>query len=215
MLYKLDISKARDTLIEKAFRDSMNDLKKFYGINWIKNIPRILLVQDRFSIDVFFGEKTEPWIVGWADKRYRLIYVLDRKNLETESSHTYTKESYIALIKHELSHLFYGIHSKKKQGPAWLSEGVALYTAGQNEMRTKPHKFKVFLSFYNEGGAPVYGEAGFVIELLVKRYGKRKLLRLLKSLQNISSEKQFNESFHKIYGFQMSYKKMNELLSEK
>ncbi|MDO8470217.1 MAG: hypothetical protein Q7S84_04375 [bacterium] len=209
MLYKLSLVKSGDRFIERIFHESMKDLGKFYGITWTTNTPKIVFLKDRKSIDLLRAKKTEPWLVGWADDRMRIVFVLDKKELERYSSHTYSKDYYHSLIKHELSHLFYKILSAGKQGPVWLSEGVAIYTSGQNKLKIKPSKFKNFLSFYNRGGSGVYEESGFVVEILVKRFGKNKLLKLIKSLEDVSNEKQFNKLFQKIYKFQISYKSIS------
>ena len=210
MLYKLSITKSGDRFIERVFHQSMKDLGKFYSINWTTNMPKIVFLKDRKSIDLLRAKKTEPWLVGWADDRMRIIFVLDKKELEKHSSHKYSKDYYHSLIKHELSHLFYKILSAGKQGPVWLSEGVAIYTSGQNKLKTKPNKFKKFLTFYNHGGSEVYEESGFVIEMLVKKFGKNKLLKLIKFLRNVSNEKQFNKLFKKTYKFKISYKSVNK-----
>ncbi|MDD4761827.1 MAG: hypothetical protein PHZ25_02300 [Candidatus Pacebacteria bacterium] len=210
MIYKLSLAKSNDKFIKKIFQESMKDLGEFYGINWTTNTPKIILLEDRKSIDLLHVKKTESWLVGWADNNMRIVFILDKKNFEKFSSHKYSTAGYSALIKHELSHLFYKILSEGKFGPAWLSEGVAIYTSGQNKLKTKPREFKNFMSFYAKGGSEVYKESGFAVELLVKKFGKNKLFELIKSLQSISNENQFNKTFKKIYGFQISYKVMNK-----
>ena len=209
MLYKLNLIKFREKSIEQNFHKSMKELRKFYGINWIKNTPKIILVKDRKSINLLRAQETEPWLVGWANDKARIVFVLDRNNFEQESSHKYSKERYSALIKHELSHLFYYILSGSTYFPKWLVEGVAIYTSGQNKLKQKPDKLKNFLEFYKKSGSEVYAESGFVVETLVKNFGKNKLLKLIKSLRNVSNEKQFNKIFQKIYGFKMNYQNIN------
>jgi len=211
MIYKLNLIKSQDKLIERVFHKSMKELGEFYGINWIINTPKVFLIKDRKTIDSLHAKKTEPWLVGWTNNTARIVFVLDKKNLEKQSSHKYSEEYYSSLIKHELSHLFYGILSANKQGPIWLSEGMAIYTSGQTKSRARPSEFKNFLMFYAKSGSGVYAESGFVVETLVKKFGKNKLLELIKFLRDISDEKQFNRIFKKIYGFSMSYKSINKL----
>lgn len=211
MIYKLALTKSSDRFIEKIFHESMKDLGKFYGINWTKNTPKIFLLKDRKSIDLFGIRKTEPWLVGWADYDMRTVFLLDKKGLERHSTHKYSVGYYSSLIKHELSHLFYKMLSSGKWGPRWLSEGVAIYTSGQNELKRGPSEFKNFLSFYAKGGPEVYAESGFVVGTLIKKFGKNKLLELIKSLRSVSNEEQFNKVFKKTYGFKISYKAMIQL----
>lgn len=215
MIYKLDIIKSSDKFIESVSNKAMKNLGNFYGIHWTKNKPKIVLIRDRQSIDFLHANKTEPWLVAWADARARIVFVLDKESLEKHSSHKYSKEYYASLIKHELSHLFYRILSQNRSGPAWLSEGVAIHTSGQNKLKPKLSKFKTFLNFYNQSGVGVYSESGFVVELLVKKFGKDKLLELIKSLRNVSGEKQFNQAFSEIYKFQISYESVNNFLNIK
>ncbi len=209
MVYKLSLTKSSDRFVEGVFCKSMKDLGKFYAIHWTTNTPKIVLLKDRKTIDLLRARKTEPWLVGWANGEMRIVFVLDRRSLGKYSSHKYSKEHYSSLIKHELSHLFYKILTGDKRGPVWLSEGVAIYTSGQHKSRTVPSEFKNFLTFYSHGGSGVYAESGFVVEILVRNFGKNKLLKLIKSLRSISDEKQFNRVFKRIYGFQISYRSIN------
>ena len=190
----------------------MRDLERFYKMKWRKNTPRIMVVNDRKTIDALKGEKTESWLVGWTNRRNDL-FVLNLKNFSKESRHRYSKEQYRALIKHELSHLF--IHALAQDNhryrPIWLHEGIAVYTAGQTKFKKKPLKFHEFLKFYSRSSSGVYQEAGFFIELLVKNFGKNKLLRLVKSLKYISSKKQFEATFRRIFGFKLNYGAVNKL----
>ncbi|MCL5733819.1 MAG: hypothetical protein M1334_04175 [Patescibacteria group bacterium] len=210
MIYKLTLIESQDNFIKETYRQSMKELSNFYGINWIMNTPKIILLKDRKSINLLRVKKTEPWLVGWADERMRIIFMLGKKNFNKESSNKYSDEYYSSLIKHELSHLFYRILSSSKSGPIWLSEGVAIYTSGQTKLKARPKKFNNFLSFYNQGGSGVYAESGFVVEMLVKKFGKNKMLKLIKSLRDISGDKQFNGAFRKIYGFTLNYKEINK-----
>jgi hypothetical protein len=208
MIYK--INSIKDQFVQKIVDKSMKDLGEFYGINWTKNTPKIIIVEDRKTINTLRDCKTEPWFVAWADKS-RNIFILNKENLEEQSSHKYSIEYYSSLIKHEISHLFFNILSNNKSYPIWLCEGVAIYTSGQTKLKKVPSKFKTFLNFYNKGGSEVYGEAGFVIELLVKKFGKNKLLKLIKAVKGITDQKQFQKTFLKIYGFKISYDSINGL----
>lgn len=210
MIYK--IIPTKNDFLEKVHTESIADLNKFYEIDWVYNLPKIITVNDRKTIDLLRQRKTEAWEVGWADGKS--IYVLDKENFEKESSHKYSDETYSALVKHELSHCFYHILSNNVPKPIWLNEGVAIYTSGQNQFKKRPTEFKKFLQFYNEGGGDVYSEAGFVVETLIKKYGKVKLLELIKRLENTKSENDFTVLFKTIYDFEPAYENFNNLLKE-
>jgi len=210
MIYKL--KERKDRFIEKVYKDSMRDLNRFYGFNWTYGRPNVIIPESRKQIDQLKDTKTERWVVGWSSGQF--IYVLDRKNYDKESSNKYSVTSYTATIKHELSHAFYNIKSNGKNTPRWLCEGVAIYTSGQNKLKRPIDKFTNFLCFYENGGKDIYRESGFAVEILVKKYGKKKLLKLISSLNTVNNNKNFCKLFKKIYNFLPSYDNFNSLLKE-
>jgi len=172
-----------------------------------------MTVANRRQIDELHGIKTEPWVVGWT--RDPVLFLLDRKFFETESNHKYSDEEYSALIKHELSHLFFGkIVGKRYYSPAWFSEGVAICSSGQLELKKRPTEFRSFLDFTEKGGSGVYGESGFVIELLLhQNNGKEKLLRLINSLKQMRTNDEFIAKFNELFSIELSYKNVNKLFN--
>lgn len=210
MIFKISSSKNKE--LEEFYEKSMKDLGTFFGVNWKYNRPRLMLVRDRTTINNLRDQKTEDWVVGWVNKGD--FYVLDRNNYEKESCHKYSKKEYFCLIKHELAHLFSHILSRNTHNPKWLWEGVATYVSGQNELKKPVTKFHDFLKFYTQSGKGIYRESGFAVELLVKKFGKQKLLRLIKSLPKANTKIKFNKLFKKIYGKNSTYKFFNELLKD-
>ncbi len=205
------INAAKEDYYENILKKSIDDLNSFYGINWVHHLPRVVIVPDRATIDMLKSEKTQSWVVGWSDGR--TSYVLDKDNLEKESSHKYKPDTYFALLKHEVSHNFYHIVSGGQYKPMWLCEGVAIYTSGQNKEKKKPNKFSSFLEFTDKGGEGVYTESGFVVQLLVDKFGKPKMLELIKNLKSVGQGKTFDALFNDIYGFALSYEEFNKLYS--
>ena len=210
MIYKL--KEERDGFIEGVYKDSMGDLNSFFGIKWTFSKPNLVIVENRKEIDKLKNMKTERWVVGWSENK--TIYILDRNNFEKESSHKYITEEYIALIKHEMSHAFFSVLSNCIQRPIWFNEGVAIYTSGQNKFKRPILKFEKFLDFYENGGKEVYSESGFAVELLVKKFGKKKLLNLISKLDTAGNKADFSKLFKKIYGFSPTYKEFNFLLKK-
>lgn len=213
MIFK--IKQAKDKFLEKAYNDAMKDLNVFYGIGWVRNCPNIFIVENRKDIDDLKKFKTESWIVGWTSGWD--VFILNEGKMGKESERKYTKKEYEALLKHELSHLFFGVMSGtigKKPFPVWLCEGVAIYTA-DIQFKKPVKEFNAFLNFYENHGQEVYSEAGFFIEILVKKFGKTKLLDLIKSLKTIKTKKDFDKTFNKIYGFKLGYKEINKLHNAK
>lgn len=201
MIYK--ISKTTHLKLEQVYKNSMEELDQFFQIDWKLNRPHIILVPDRKTIDSLKGQKTEDWIVGWAGSGN--VYLLEDKNFEKESNHKYSDEEYFALIKHELAHCFSNIVSNFSGKPTWLLEGISIYLSGQNKLKTKPKKFEKFIEFFNKSGKEVYSESGFAVMFLVEKYGKEKLLNLLKESKKSESPENFSNLFRSIYGFELSY----------
>lgn len=205
-----ELKPKKDKFIEEAYEKAMKELVKFYGVTWTKNTPNIIIWKNRKAINQFKKIKTENWFVGEADGRN--IFLLDRKNYEKESCHKYSDERYAQLIKHELSHLFFSILSGGGETPYWLNEGITLYSAEQTKDFPEIKNFGNFLKYYSHSGGETYfHESGLFIELLIKKFGKQKILKLIKSLQKINSEKDFKKEFKKVYGFNLNYKEINNL----
>ncbi len=208
----LKIETFEDEFIDKICRESIDDLNKFYEINWVHHLPVPIVVKDRRSIDILKGEMTESWLVGWAHGNK--IYILDRSNFDKESSHKYSSDTYYSLLKHEISHAFFSILSKGNTKPVWFCEGVAIYTSGQNKEKRPIDSFKEFLDFYEEGGERVYSESSYAVHLLVEEYGKQKLLDLIKGLKSVNSQEDFNALFVNTYGIEPTYEEFNKLLGK-
>lgn len=208
MIYSL--KQEKDKVVERMYKKAMKELDDFYFLEWKKNHPQIILLKNRKEIDKFFGRETENWLVAFASQGK--IFILNRKNYTKESSHTYSDEEYYRLLKHELGHLFFGHLSRGKTKPAWLNEGAQLFIAGQLKTKKPIKTFSNFIEHYEKWGESVYKESGFAVELLVKKFGKEKLIDLVKGLRDINSEIEFNKLFKKIYKFELNYKNMNKLL---
>ena len=202
MIYTIELTSRPHSKLEEVYIKAMDELDSFFNIGWTRNRPDIILIPNRKTINALRKEETEEWVVGWASNGN--VYLLDDGNYDKESNHTYSDTEYFELLKHELVHCFINIVSRSKR-PAWLSEGVAIYLSGQTEHRPKPEKFEKFLDFFDTGGREVYTEAGFAVMFLVEKYGKTKLLTLLKSSGDIKSKEDFAHFFESIYGFALSY----------
>jgi hypothetical protein len=204
-----EINEKKDEVLGRMYKKAMKELNEFYGLNWKDNLPNIIILQNRKEINKFWGGETEDWIVAFAEKR--IIFMLDRKNYEKESSHKYSDEEYYFLLKHELGHLFFGHFSKGNNKPAWLNEGTQLFVAGQLKFKKPIDKFLNFAEHYDKWGKEIYQESGFAVEILVKKFGKERLINLIKGLSKIKYEKEFDRLFKRIYGYFPTYKFFNKL----
>lgn len=224
MLNKEKVSVFRLEKTEKSWIDKLafraeKELCNFFELCWWVNKPRVLMVQDRETMDAMSNQKSEDWVVG-RGLEGSLVLVIDYEKLEKESSHkNYTKKKYIKLIKHEMAHLFIRklINKNSAYIPRWLDEGICLYVAKQYDDKKSPEKFELFLDSYDSIAPGLYGESGFVVKTLVEVYGRKKLLKLLSEMKKECprNRKEFDALFKRVYGFTMSYKRINNLLTMK
>ena len=211
------VNPTSDKLIEQAYKEGMEELNKFFEINWIRDTPTIFTIPDRKTIDLIRKKPSEDWVIGWADDKLRAIYILEAKDYEKESCHKYSDEKYTALIKHELVHLFMVVFSKNNNlKPIWLHEGIAIYLSGQNELRKIPKdaKFSRFLNSHDKYEEGLYQESGFAVKILIERNGKEKFLQLVKETKKTEPKEEFTKRFKKIYGFELNYDYFNRFLPE-
>lgn len=209
-IYNISTVQSENDKVKNFFDKAMKELIGFYGVNWVENTPVIYLVDSRESFDIISGYKTEDWVVGRA-LSYSKLLLLSPESYEKESRHKYSDEEYYFLLKHELSHLFYMIFSQGK-GPVWLDEGFAIYTSNQLSTKDRPKEFKNFLQYYSNEDGNVYSESGFVVEGLIEKYGKEKVIDFLKVLPNVNSEDNFKKEFEKYFGLELDYKDLQCLL---
>ncbi|MGI6443845.1 MAG: hypothetical protein ACOX06_02455 [Candidatus Dojkabacteria bacterium] len=208
-VFKLQFQKSSSEKIDSFYKKAMEELSEFYQLNWNRNTPFIYLVDSREDYDKLNGFKTEPWVIASAFENG--VLMLSPESYEKESIHKYSDDEYFSLIKHEFSHLFYNIFAKNNY-PVWLNEGFAIYSSGQLATKKRPKKLSKFLNYYSQGGADVYEESGFVVEGLIKKFGKEKVLKFIKLLPNVRGERVFKETFEKFFDLELSYESIQELL---
>ena len=209
MIFK--IQKVADNNLQADYDRAMKELNGFYGLNWVHHRPQVIMVPDRKTINEVRDKKSEDWQIGWVNED--LAFVLDNEAMEKNSCHKkYSPEKYYSLIKHELSHIFFQHLAKAGNGPKWFWEGVAIFTSGQVAFQKPITKFEHFLDSMDKDLSGLYEESGLAVELLIKKYGKKKLLSLIKSLAECPTDKLFTKKFKEIYSFTLSYKNFNNLL---
>ena len=207
-----EIKEKKDKKVETMYNKAMRELDKFFKLGWKRNKPVVIILNNRKQIDELWGCKTQSWLIAFAEENK--IFLLDQKNYEKESSHKYSDKEYFQLIKHELSHLFFRIVCKNETFKQfiWFNEGVAGFLSGQYKTRPKPEKFDKFINQYSLWNGKAYQESAYAVKLLFDKFGKPKLLNLIKSLKNVKSQKDFNKNFKNIYGSEPTYNFFNKLL---
>ena len=207
MVYDICVNDSED--LDDFLDKSIKEFCPFFKITWSYNKPNIFLVRSREVIDKILRKKTPDWWVGWSDGRN--IFLLDKKDFENESNHRYSDNDWVLLMRHELVHCFCNVVFPFFQKPSWLREGIAIFLSGQTNAKSKPKKFENFLEYYDQSGNALYRESGFAIECLIKKYGKDKMLTLIKRSQKARSKERFNKIFEKIYGFKANYNNFNKI----
>ena len=151
----------------------------------------------------------EPgWTGGLAYPEYNILIIgIDPGNLEWGK----TTEA------HEMTHVLVGDYTFSCLGsiPTWLNEGLAVYGEGgpdasetayfeQNQKDNSLLTFKVLSGGFSEDPDTAdlsYSQSYYMVDYLVKNYGKEKMLRLLSDLKD---GMEINDSLQDTYGFNLA-----------
>ena len=210
-----ELKEKKDKILEETYKQSMKELDKFFEINWNTERPKVFILKDRKMIDSMKDYKTQRWIVAFEQGKN--VFLLDKKNYNKESSHKYNLKDYKEILKHELTHAYTNALFSGDEMIFWLFEGCSMYLGNKDKYTYPPvnFKFKNFLKYYNKTDSGVYLESGYTVGLLIKHFGKEKILKLFKKSKYVRSKKEFYSVFEKIYGFKLNYTNFNKLLKPK
>jgi len=197
------ISTLKNKGLESTYNKTMEELNQFFQMNWVVSVPKIYVIDNRETINFLKDHETPKWLVGWSMDRN--VYILDKDAFATDSDHNYSESDYNMLIKHELAHAFFKVITGGKSQPNWLWEGVSILAAGQANIWKKPVVFRSFLD-----NKDIYAEAGYALLLIVNKFGREILIKLLKSYKTYSGE--FSDLFREIYNLELSYETFNKLI---
>jgi len=206
-IYKL--KSIENEKLEGYKKKAMQFLNEFFGKRWVYNTPKILIIDDRETIDKIREQETNRSIVGWF-WGMKAIFILNPDNFETESSHKYSELEIERLISHELCHTFFnmiwGVSNFK-----WINEGISIYTSGQLEKYTTPEEFKGFLD--PEDRREIYRESGSAIKLLIDRFGKDKLFEFFEAQKGVKDSNELVKVFDEVFEEKLDYNFFNSLLN--
>lgn len=211
-------------MIQEAYDKAMKKLGNFFGIEYVHDRPKVFLVANKKTIRDLREGRVASWVQGWVDGKTSTVFILDRKRRLSKRE----IEGLYSGLLHELAHLFFLKVSGTNDDPlpVWLWEGTSLFLDGHTEQGkwnsvTPPKRFEDFLGYYSVHKLPgkeheegVYKESGFVVDLLATKFGKGKLLRLIRSLGRIRARSEFYREFKKVYGFELNYANFNRINSE-
>ena len=197
---------------EKIVTDAMTEFELFFGLT-LMDKPCLIFLNSRQQFNDICGHDTLGWVTGYS--LINVIFLLDEASYATESTRKFDQNIYDCQIKHEVCHCYYRQLAWNKR-PVWLNEGVSIFLSGQLKFHRPVEAFNNFLNFYQDeqveiSGTSVYQESGFVIEKLVNKFGREKLLSLIKSCHDTKNNDDFLKSFNQIYGFELNYESINQL----
>jgi hypothetical protein len=193
-----------DATLQEYKDKAMKDLNEFFGRKWLYNTPKIFVLDDRKTINLFQEKETESWVVGFSTGN--AVCILNPANIPKESSHDGAEYNIEKLIRHELCHSFFQMTFGKTNFP-WITEGVSLYVADQLGNYPAPSKFDDFLD-----GKKIYQEAGCAIKLLMDKYGKEKVFDFLKKQSGIKETEELKTVFESVFEAKLEYSFFDSLL---
>jgi len=191
--------------LEKFLKTTKNELDKIFNFK-IKE-PLIYLLNSRDELDIVWGSKTEKWLVACA--RNDSIFILHPDIYAEQSDHKEAGDFW-KVLKHEYCHIYF----KQITGglyPLWLNEGLANYLADQKKSGGNP--MDVFL-YFNKTDRSIYKAGYFWVELLIRKFGKAKILKLIKNIDSGMNERSFASEFKKVYGLGFNKKELEKLMKK-
>jgi hypothetical protein len=162
-------------------------------------------------MNLIWGKKTEKWFA--AATKNNCIYIFNPNSYDKESSHK--KEHFWQTLKHEYCHIYY-TQLTKNYYPFWLNEGLASHLSGKRLVLKEGYKDMLLdiFSYFNKIDSRVYMVGQFWVEFLIKKFGKKKFVELINHVRFISNDRQFADSFYKIYGVKFNKGSFTRFIKE-
>lgn len=206
MLYCYNIKPIKhNKKLEKFLQSIQGELNDFFKIKIDQ--PFIFFIDSRQEIDKIWGKKTERWLTGWTKQNN--IFILNHNVYARESNHKNIKHFWQTL-EHEHCHLYY----KQLTGinyPKWLNEGLACYLSGQIKPLPNKSEALTIFQYYQKTNWQVFKIGYFWVSLLIKKFGEKKMLALLKDLEHDATLREFKDRFYKTYKFRFNRKDFETL----
>ncbi|MBU2591831.1 MAG: hypothetical protein ABH867_04365 [Patescibacteria group bacterium] len=195
-----------ENFILKELSRSLKKARKFFELSLFP--IKIYLLDLREDFDRFAGKKTAAWEVGRTNCSQNTIYLLSPSAFESDSIHK--KRDFPKVLTHELIHLFthqlYPFYE-----PHWLREGLAYFVADQGKANSIE---KLKLLFINGNFLAkidsstnwrknlhkgVYQASFLWVSFLLKKFGKKKILSLLRETNFPYERAKFAKVFQQVY----------------
>lgn len=185
---------------------SLKKLERFFKLPFFP--VKVCLAYSRKEFDKFIGRKTALWEVGNTNCPKNEICLLSPLIFEEESTHK--KGDFPRVLTHELAHLFthrlYPFYE-----PHWLREGLAYFIAGQGKPDFKQRvrllisngdflsKIDTTKSWRENLYCGAYKLSFLWVSFLIKKFGKEKMLELLRRINFPYESAKFDEVFEQLY----------------
>lgn len=203
--YCLEVKPARNKKLTNFLLSARRDFKAFFNIKI--QPPLVFFVRSRRDIDKLWGRKTENWMSAWVWNND--VFILHPKVYTKESIHKDIAHFWEAL-EHEYCHLYFRALTGTCL-PRWLNEGLACYLAHQTKKPpTKEEALSVF-EYYDKSDRKIYAVGYFWVKFLIEKFGKAKLLKLIKTIHPKMTKWRFAASFHQIYKFRFNKKDFSRI----
>ena len=183
-------------LDQKNLDRIIEECQDFFGVK-LKKVPKITFIYSRKEMDELLGRKTEPWVR--AVTRPSGLYFIHPSKIAELTPHK--NDNYWQVVKHEMSHWFFnqitGISSGK---PRWFTEGLAMYMADQKTLPPTPAEESISTKYYALTDNEVYRWGSIMVADLADRYGKVKIVSLVKRIDKETTPESFANDFKSVFG---------------
>ena len=187
---------------------AIQDYNEFFEITLQKQF-KIYMIHSREEMDIIQGKKTEDWVTGHTRDHGQKVFIFDPEYYEKETG---KKQIYFKkLLKHEIVHVYVAEIRNKGFVPSWLNEGLAEHLAQKKKSDKSLEEIVDCIDCFDDFLFEHYRTSSKLIELLITKYGKEKLLALLESLKN---KEKFFSAFQNIYGFEITKENLIENLKD-
>ena len=199
-------SKSYGTELEDAATKALSRLSTDIGIKPDQPIDLYIYSSTQDMKDAIFYEP--GWTGGQAYPEYNIVIIgIEPSNLEWGK----------ATEAHEMTHVLVGDYTFSCLGstPTWLDEGLAVYGEGgptsdevgqfqQSQKDDTLLSFTVLSGGFSEDSSVAglsYSQSYYMVDYLIKTYGKEKMLELL---QGIKDGGDLDDILKQVYGFDLS-----------
>ena len=197
-------------IVDDQIWDFLIEVKKeldiFFEID--KKTFEIRYIFSRVEFDKVQNRRTKDWEMSCAGNN--IIHIFHPDIYISKSNH---KDNFywLRLLKHEIVHLYHQelCNITKSIYPRWLVEGLACYLASQ-ENYNRSEVLDIFQKDYN-----AHSLGFFWVEILYSKFGKNKLLKLIRKIGNNYSKKKFKKIFFELYGIKYSKKFFKKILHKR